>query len=56
VTTSLNTNGAAELMISALKSILLCFEKEMMDILMNETNWYDIPYVQDHAMKPKQRV
>jgi hypothetical protein len=56
VTTSLNTNGAAELMISVLKSFLLWFEKEMMDILMNETNWYDTPYIQDGTMKPKQRV
>jgi hypothetical protein len=56
VTTSLNTNEAAELMISVLTSFLLCFEKEMMDILMNETNWYDTPYSQDCTMKPKQRV
>jgi len=56
VTTLLNTNGAAVLMISVLRSFLLCFEKEMMDILMNETNWYDTPYSQDSTMKPKQRV
>jgi len=43
-------------MISVLTSFLLYFEKEMMDILMNETNWYDTPYIQDCTMKPKQRV
>jgi len=23
---------------------------------MNETNWYDTPYIQDCTMKPEQRV
>jgi hypothetical protein len=56
VPTSLNTNGAAELMISVLTSFLLCFEKETMDTIISETNWYDAPYSQDCTMKPKQRV
>jgi hypothetical protein len=43
-------------MISVLTSFLLCFEKERMDILMNETNWYDTPYSLDCTMKPKQTV
>jgi len=43
-------------MISVLTRFLLCFKKEMMDILMNETNWYDTSHRQDCTMKPKQRV
>jgi hypothetical protein len=52
----LSINGATELVISVLTSFLLLLEEEVMDILMNETNCYDTPYIQDCTMKPKQRA
>jgi hypothetical protein len=48
--------GLQSWVISVLASFLLCLEEEMMGTLMNETNCYDTPYIQDCTMKPKQTV